>query len=128
MKKQKNKKPLFHWVSSDILTSMPCRPVAHLDFYWQIKESMVDICAYVFCHLVPKQFAFLHSKLTVYYPIGEIKWISKALLGVQMILWAIARKGKLWKVDFNLTTILFQLICFYLYLETCDFFSCSFWI
>lgn len=87
---------------------------------------MVDICAYVFCHLVPKQFAFLHSKLTVYYPIGEIKWISKALLGVQMILWAIARKGKLWKVDFNLTTILFQLICFYLYLETCDFFFLQF--
>lgn len=68
---------------------------------------MVDICAYVFCHLVPKQFAFLNSKLTVYYPIGKIKRISKALLGVQMILWAIARKAKFWKVGFNLTSILF---------------------
>lgn len=68
---------------------------------------MVDVCAYVFCHLVPKQFAFLHSKLTVYYHIGKVKSISKALVGFLMVLWAVARKGKLWKMSFNLTTILF---------------------
>lgn len=68
---------------------------------------MVDICAYVFCHLVPKQFAFLHSKLTVYYHIDKMKSISKALVGFLMILWAIAGKENLWKLSFNLTTILF---------------------
>ncbi len=61
---------------------------------------MVDICAYVFCHLVPKQFAFLGSKLTVYYHIDKIKSISKALVGFLTILWAIAWKEELWKSEF----------------------------
>lgn len=74
--KKKKKKALISLNKLWHSDSMPCSPVAHLDFYWQIEESMVDICAYVFCHLVPKQFAFLNSKLKVYYSVGKIKWIS----------------------------------------------------
>lgn len=49
---------------------------------------------------MPKQFAFIGSKLVVYYPIDKIKSISKALVRFLMILWAITWKEELWKSEF----------------------------
>lgn len=65
---------------------------------------------------MPKEFAFLGSKLMVYCHIGERKSVSKALVGPLMVLWARARKGKWWENEVYLENrfILADLVLFVL--------------